>query len=387
MNETLSPTPVAVERVDTYDRAALLAAMRRGAQAVGLPADYFRGKRVVIKPNLIAPFKPDAAATTHPAVLAAAADLLRAYGADNIMLAESPGGLYTESALRAIYKNCGITAAAEEIGLPLNVNTDAVTIPYSEGAVCHSFHVIKPIAEADVIIDLCKLKSHSLTRLSCAAKNLFGIIPGVEKFEMHSAYPTLSAFSDMIVDLNLMLRARCEVIAICDGIVAMEGNGPTGGTPRALNALLMSRDPFALDAAAEQLIGFAGTVSICEAARRRGLVPEIEACGTPLTELAVTDFREPDASAGTFLRRLPDMFGGRLAKFLSPRPQIDAKKCIGCGKCAESCPRHVIDTVPHGKGRIAKIRPTECIRCFCCQELCPIHAVKIHKNFIFKLIR
>ena len=382
-----SLTSVALRRADSYSRAALLDIFLAAAEDLSLPRDYFRGRRVVIKPNLVAPMRPEDAATTHPAFLGAAVDFLRAYGADQLSLAESPGGLYTEAALRLSYKNCGIAAVAEEIGLPLNFDTSAVTLPFPEGERCRAFHVITPIAEAEVIVDLCRLKSHSLTRLSCAAKNLFGVIPGVEKFEMHSAYPDIDSFAGMITDLNAALAARCEIFSICDAIVAMEGNGPTGGTPRALGAILMSTSTFALDAAAEELIGFAGTVPITEEARRRGLVPPIEILGEPIEALSVSDFREPDASRGTFLRRLPTLFGGRLAKFLSPRPQIDEKKCIGCGKCGESCPRHVIEIRPKGGRRVAVIRRDDCIRCFCCQELCPIHAVNIRKNFIFKLIR
>ena len=382
---------VALSRAETYDHDRILDTLRRQAQMLGIPAGHFAGRRVVIKPNLVAPLKPEAAATTHPVFLTAVVDFLREYGADDLLLAESPGGLYSEATLRMNYKNCGILEAAEKCGLRLNYDTDAVPVQYGDGIACRSFHVIRPIAEADVIVDLCRLKSHSLTRLSCAVKNFFGVIPGVEKFEMHSAYPALPVFSEMIVDLCAMLCASHEILAICDGITAMEGNGPTGGTPRNVGAVLMSRDPFALDAAAEAVIGFAGTVSINEAARKRGLCPKelsgLPVLGDSIDSLTVKDFREPDASGGKFLRNLPDMFGGRLANFFSPRPEIDKENCIGCGVCAKSCPRHAIVIAQKQGRKQAVISRKDCIRCYCCQELCPIHAVKIHKNPIFKIIR
>ena len=381
--------PVAAVRMDCYDHDRILAALREQAVLLGLAPDRFAGKRVVIKPNLVAPMKPDDAATTHPVFLSAVVDFLREYGAADLLLAESPGGLFTEKTRRMNYKNCGILQAAESCGLPLNYDTEAVRVNYKNGVACRAFHVLKPIVEADVIVNLCRLKSHSLTRLSCAVKNFFGVIPGVEKFEMHSAYPTLPVFSEMLVDLCAMLCECHEILAVCDGITAMEGNGPTGGVPRELGAILMSTDPFSLDAAAEEIVGFAGTVPVTEAARRRGLCPkqgDTEIRGTELSEFTVTDFREPDASGGRFFRNLPNMFGGKFAEFFSPRPQIDRKKCVGCGVCAESCPRHTIEiTQIKGKKR-AKISPKGCIRCFCCQELCPIHAVKIHKNPIFTVV-
>ena len=382
--------PVALSRTPAYDRKCILKALRAQAKLLGIPTDHFAGKRVVIKPNLVAALKPDAAATTHPVFLCAVVDFLREYGAADLLLAESPGGLYTESALRTVYRSCGILDAAQECGLPLNYTTDSVSVSFSDGIACRAFHVIRPIAEADVIVDLCRLKSHSLTRLSCAVKNLFGVIPGTEKFEMHSAYPTLPVFAEMIVDLCAMLCRSHEVLAICDGITAMEGNGPTGGTPRDVGAILMSRDPFALDAAAEELIGFGGTVSVNEAARKRGLLEadmaDISVLGEDIASFTVHDFREPDASRGTFLRNLPHLFGGRLAEFLSPRPEIRKKDCIGCGVCANSCPRHAIRIQQKQSKKRAVIDYKNCIRCYCCQELCPIHAVSIHKNPIFKII-
>lgn len=386
-SSTLYTTAAAA--VNTYDPSLILEGLRNQAALLHLPPDHFAGRRVVIKPNLVAPMKPDAAATTHPAVLIAVVRFLREYGATDLLLAESPGGLFSETTLKMNYLTSGILAAAEQCALPLNYETEAVTVHASNASVCRTFHVLKPIAEADVIVDLCRLKTHSLTRLSCAVKNLFGVIPGVEKFEMHSAYPTLSAFPEMLVDLCAMLSESHEILAICDAITGMEGNGPTGGTPRDLGMLFMSRNPFALDAAAEELVGFGGTVPVTEAARRRGLCPPpggVALYGAPISHYAISNFREPDTSSGTFLRRLPDLFGGRLAGFLSPRPKISAERCIGCGVCAASCPRRAIEIIESGAKKRARITAQSCIRCFCCQELCPIHAVDIRKNPIFKIV-
>lgn len=390
MKNMMNVTPVAICPVQTYDFQTIYDSLVCMAENLHMESRHFAGKKIVIKPNLVAPMKPEEAATTHPVFLAAVAAFLRTFGAGELWIAESPGGVYSEATLRHIYKSCQILETAASCQILLNYDTESVSVSYPDGKVCRLFSVIRPIEDADVIIDLCKLKSHSLTRMSCAVKNLFGVIPGIQKFEMHSAYPHVEQFSDMLVDLCSMLCERHEVWAICDAITAMEGNGPTGGVPREIGAVLMSASPFCLDVAAEALIGFSKTVPITTAAAARGLCPEdisqIPILGQKISDLSVTDFCEPDASRKTFLQKLPHLFGGKLAEFFSPTPVIDRKRCIGCGVCANSCPRHTIQIQNKRQKKTAVILRQDCIHCFCCQELCPIHAIQIHTNPLTTLL-
>ncbi len=389
-NKTKTFAPVAVSRLTEYDEDKILASLMEEADNIGIADDAYKGKRVVIKPNLVAPTKPDGAATTNPIFLKAVVSFLRAHGAEDILLAESPGGLFTETALRLNYKTCGILDAAASCDLPLSYDTSSKTVNTKNGKACRAFSVITPISQADVIVDLCRLKSHSLTKMSAAVKNFFGVVPGIQKFEMHSAYPTLPVFAEMLVDLADMLCRGHEILAICDGIVGMEGNGPTGGDPREIGAVLMSEDPFCLDLAAETIVGFEGTVSTTNAAKARGLCPDsvkdLDIRGTDPREIALSDFREPDATRKTFLGSLSTLFGGKLADFFAPHPLVNKKKCVGCGVCQNSCPRRAIDMIEHAGKKRAVIRHADCIRCFCCQELCPIHVIDIRQNPITKLL-
>ncbi len=381
--------PVSLMRASAYDREAIFATLKAEGDALGIPKDAFVGKKVVIKPNLVAPTNPDGAATTHPTFLLAVVDFLRDRGASDLLLAESPGGPYNETALRLNYKVCGISDAAESASLPLNYSASFSTVHAADARVCRAFSVITPIQEADVIVDLCRLKSHSLTKMSAAVKNLFGVVPGIQKFEMHSAYPALPVFSEMLVDLAQMLVQTHKVLAICDAIVGMEGNGPTGGDPRSIGGILMSENPFSLDVVAEALIGFSHTVEMVRIAQERNLcrsLAQTEIRGVPPEELALTDFREPDATKKTFLGSLSTLFGGRLAEFFASHPKIDGSKCVGCGVCANSCPRHTIDIVQKKGKKKAVIRYDGCIRCFCCQELCPFHVIGIRQNPIIRWI-
>lgn len=379
---------VSVRAINVYDEAAITEILRNQMESLGYTKAFFQNKKVVIKPNLVMKKAPDDAATTHPAVLAALLTVLKEKGVSPL-IAESPGGLYNRQRLEGIYRTCGITEVCERHGAALNYDTDAVYVPFPNGKTVKSFHVIRPIAEADVVIDLCKLKSHGLTKMSAAIKNFFGVIPGVEKFEMHATFPDYRDFGSMICDLCQMLCENKDIIAITDAIVGMEGDGPTSGTPRAIGALLMSSNPFASDIVGETILGFENTVPIVREAASRGLCPEdisgVTLLGDDVRPLMISDFVEPETAENRATSALSFFSSGKWGRFFMPRPKAVPDKCRGCGECAASCPQHTIELVEHHGKKIAKVRHANCIRCYCCQELCPFAAIQIKKNLIIKI--
>ena len=380
---------VAAYACDSYDEDRLAQIIRTQMDIFGYDEAFFAGKKVVIKPNLVMKKTPDAAATTNPVILSALLTVL-AERACTPLIAESPGGLFNKQRLEGIYRVCGIASVAEKHGVPLNYETEAVNVPFPEGKTVKTFHILKSVAEADVLIDLCVLKSHGLTKMSAAVKNFFGTIPGIEKFEMHASYPDYKDFGSMICDLCEMYCKTKTVIAITDAIVGMEGNGPTAGTPRAIGALLMSPNPFASDIVGETLLGFAGTVPIVREGVSRGLCPEditgIDLIGDDIEPLCLHDFKEPDSAQNRAPSLLTFFSRGKLGRFFMPRPIADADKCRGCGECAASCPQHTIELTEKNGKKIARIRHADCIRCYCCQELCPFEAIRIKKNPLIRLV-
>ena len=380
---------VAVTACDSYEEKKLAALLHDHFTAFGFDRAFFAGKKVVVKPNLVMKKAPDAAATTHPAVLGALLSVLTSMDVTP-MIAESPGGIYNRQRLEGIYRTCGITEVAERYGVPLNVDTGARQMAFPDGKAVKMFHIIDPIADADVIIDLCKLKSHSLTKMSAAVKNLFGTIPGIEKFEMHATFPDYQNFGAMICDLCAMLCREKTVIAITDAIVGMEGNGPTAGSPRKIGAVLTSPNPFACDLVCEHLLGFDGTVPIVREAISRGLCPpslsNVTIIGADVDTLVVKDFREPDSAKNKSTSALAFFSRGKMGRFFMPRPVPVKDKCRGCGECAASCPKHVITMVENRGRRIAHINHSSCIRCYCCQELCPFEAIRVKKNVIIRIV-
>jgi len=391
---SFQPTaPVALVPCDAYEADTLSSAVVSLFDSIGVTPAFFAGKKVAIKPNLVMKKPAEAAATTHPAVLDALLSYLDRVGCASVTVAESMGGPYTESALRSVYAVCGIEDAVKRhSGVCLNYDITSRTVSAPDSTLCKSFEIITPIADADIIINLCKLKSHSLTRMSGAIKNTFGCIPGLTKFEYHARFSDYADFNRMLVDLSAMLHARADMIDLCDAVVGMEGNGPTGGNPRAIGCLLASRNPFCLDTLASALLACEGEVPMIAEAQNRGWAPqnagEVNVIGD-YRACVRSDFRPPDTAhtSRSPLHWLPKLFGGKIFDWFAPRPVIRTATCIGCGECARSCPVHTIEMIPaKNRKRVAHIHPNACIRCFCCQELCPIHSVDIRKNGILALL-
>ena len=379
---------VAINKYTKYDEN-LTDLLYKQMLAAGVTRDMLENKKIAIKPNLVISKKPEAAATTHPVFLQSAIAALKMFGAENttLIVAESAGGPYTTATIKNHYSVCGID---ESCGASLNYSTDAQIMMFPEGVTCKRFNVISPIAEADVILNVCKLKTHSLTKISCAQKNYFGVVPGVEKFEMHAAYSDQKDFRSMLCDLSEMRRKSKTLINVCDGILGMEGNGPTGGTPRKFDVVLTSLSPYCLDLAAEKILGFEGTAPMVTLAKERGLCPasadQLEIVGDEIDDLVISDVIAPDAQRKTFLNQLPNLFDGKLANYFSPKPYINKNKCVGCGECVRSCPMHTIELVEKNGKKQAKINRNKCILCYCCQELCPLVAVDVKQNFLIRLV-
>lgn len=377
---------VAVSRCDTYDSDKIYRLLKKQFCELGISVDKISGKRVVIKPNLVRKMDSRMAGTTHPSFIEAVGLLLWEMGARSVTVGESPGGPYNESALRSVYGVCGIDEAAKAANVGLNLEISWKRREYLSGVVAKSFNIIDPFNDCDLIINICKLKSHGMTMMSAAVKNYFGTIPGVEKFEMHARFPNMSDFCGMLVDLCAMHTKSCPCVNIVDAVVGMEGNGPTNGTPKKIGVILASENPFALDHICAELIGFENRVETDKIAMERALFdPEkIKLAGENLKELRVDNFKAPDSEKVPLLIWLSGFMGGRLMRLFEPRPKIDPKKCRKCGECVRSCPKHTISF--EKRSGIPSIDYDKCIKCFCCQELCPHDAVKIRQNAIVRLI-
>lgn len=360
-----------------YTQDACRAALCQALEALDALAWLRPGMTVGIKANLVAAHAPDDAVTTHPRLLAALCQLLRERGAQ-VILGDSPGGLYNEAALRRIYRATGLLDL-EGPGVRLNWNFAQKTAHFKDAQEAKTFQYTAWLDDCDAIINFCKLKSHGMMALSAGVKNLFGVIPGTRKPEYHFQYPDPARFAQMLVDLNLYFKPR---LTLCDAVVAMEGNGPTQGTPRPIGCLLAAADPNALDLVCAHLMGLTPSqVPTLQAACQRGLIPsslqDLAFFGNP-DAFQQKDFQVAPIPASLLFRdtlrgRWGNAFGTVAARCLTAKPKLHTGRCTGCGQCARICPARAI-TLRSGKPVINR---SACIRCFCCQEFCPQGAMRI----------
>ena len=374
---------VSIVKCETYaaeDCAQALSAVLKPLGGLGWVTP---GMRIVIKANLVSAMKPKEAATTHPALLRALTQALRARGA-SVVIGDSPGNLFNAAVLNRVYAVTGM----ETTGAELNRDFSQKEAVFPAAHVARHFTYTAYLDDADAIISFCKLKSHGMMSLSAATKNLFGAIPGTMKPEYHFRYPDPLDFAGMIVDLNAYFKPRLYLV---DAVEAMEGNGPTAGTPRHMGALLAGTDCHKLDLICAKLIGLEPmAVPTLRAAANYGLIGETVENVTVAGDVdafVLPDFKRIERGKGLqFETLLPGKLGkafGKVAQAaLRSSPRLKKKLCIGCGKCAAICPAKAI-TIAEKK---AVIDREKCIRCFCCQEFCPKGAMQVHRPLPARLL-
>jgi len=330
----------------------------------------FAQKTVALKVNLLMARAPQRATTTHPAVVSAVAKSVIKRGG-NALICDSPGGgmMFSTALLKNVYSVCQMDEAAQNSGAQLNFDVSSTKVSHERNGKKITFPVLNVLLNADYIINLPKLKTHSFTWFSGAVKNMFGAIPGVQKASYHMTKSKRADFSAMLVDLIECIPPQ---ISIMDAVVGMEGNGPSNGNPRYLGYMLASKNPHALDMAATYMIGYAANeIDTLNEAISRGLcsksLDELEMIGEDVFSVVIKDYAFPDS----VVKR-----GGKGQKSDEHDelfPDVILDKCEGCMDCKISCPALAIE-MADGKARIDMAK---CIKCYCCQELCPYDAIKI----------
>ena len=368
--------------VDEYESERLYDAVKLQFEQLNLYGLIHRGQKIVIKPNLLMRRKPQQFTTTHPAVVEAVIRVLQDCGADQITIADSPGGPYTKALLSSVYGVTGMADVAKRRGVSVNTAVGYQTKRAGEKSVaCSEFDVIDPICEADLIIDICKLKTHGMVGLSGAVKNMFGSVPGLMKPELHFRFPDENDFCNMLIDLCETVRPR---ICFVDAIDAMQGDGPSGGSLIHTGMLIAGTNPYDIDLVLCKIASLdPKKILTVKHAVSRGLSSENVDKVTVLgDEVKIFEDFVPPANHGVdFKRKLPFWIPKGIVRHFESRPFVISKNCIGCGKCAESCPAHTIYIV----NRKAKINNNKCIKCYCCHEMCPVNTIIIKRSRLYRL--
>lgn len=374
---------VALVRCENYHTQTVLEAVRNGIDLLGgIEKFASAGEKILLKPNLLTGEHPDKCISPHPEVFRAVARIFQDTGAE-LSYGDSPG----VGSVKLASQRVGYSDIAKELSMGLADFSTAIEVQFPEGKMIKKFQIAKGALDCDGIINLPKLKTHGLTRITCAVKNMFGCIPGIRKSEYHSVLQTSDLFSKMLVDLNRVLKPRLNIL---DGVMAMEGNGPRNGTPREMNILLFSEDPIAMDAAACQLVNLdPGLVETNVYGQEFGLgeMDNIQFVGAPIEDFIQEDFkvnrsRKKTATDNSFLGR------SYMRRFTAPQPTIREEACTRCGLCVKICPAQPKALSWNGKGdnNPPVYDYEKCIRCYCCQEMCPSEAIYIRTPLLGKLI-
>ena len=392
----LAGPAVSIMKCEDYQKKAVFYTLEKCIDQIGGLDKYIKGaKKILLKPNLLSAQSPEKAVTTHPVFIEAVIDLVRKYASCevNMTIADSPGAAtsHTKKELVHLYKNCGLLYLGDMKDVTLNVDDSYKTVSYKEGLVFKHMEIIKPVLDADIIINLPKFKTHSLTRITGAVKNMFGVIHGRTKTVLHTKFMDIEKFSDMLIDVYSCSR---PVLNIMDGITGLEGEGPgASGRPRDLKVVLASSNGIAMDHIVSMMMGFkAADVPLMKCAKNRGMpgtdFDEIKILGDYFTqpgEIRIPGFMLPkktmvdSISKNTFFKTYVFPF---IRNTLSPSPYQDIQKCNLCGICSDICPEKAI--IQNDKKLIFDYK--KCIRCYCCSEMCPYAGISLKYSWLGDLI-
>ncbi|MGL5327824.1 MAG: DUF362 domain-containing protein [Peptostreptococcaceae bacterium] len=377
---------VSIRSCGSYKYEEVKCQMEKMINDLGGIEKYIRkNSTVFIKLNLVMKKKPNEMVTTHPMILRVFAEILLELNC-RVIVGDSPGGPYTKSSLRGVYKTCGIEEVCNDLGIELNYDVSEVKVENPNGKILKFMNVIKPITEVDYVVNICKLKTHAMATFTGGVKNLFGVIPGVSKAEYHFKMPEVTDFTDALVDICTYVN---PTLTIMDGVIGMEGEGPTAGVPRKIGVILGSSSPYAIDVIACKIINLdPSKVPTIQRCKERKLINDnysnITVLGEEIEDKIIKDFKIPLNKSISFLRGvLPKNIEVYINKKLAGKPTINYKECVKCKECVKVCPPNVISMEEGGP----KIDLNNCIRCFCCHELCPKKAVILKRPLIFKIFK
>lgn len=339
------------------DMGSMRKSIREGLERVKLSEKPIRpGDTVAVKLNISASFEPDKAVCTHPEVVRAAVEELKDLGT-RVLLVED---CYDSSAPQV----SGVLKVAEDTGVEfLNLRDRR----YKEVALGEKvYHYYEDILNADHLILIPKMKTHVLTNYTGAIKLMFGSVTKKQRTSFHQ-YTDPVQFAEILVDI---FSVKIPALVIMDGIVSMDGPGPTHGTPNSSGLFLVSNDAVLTDFYASMLMKYQPfEIDMIDVAYKRGMM---------LNPLEDANVLGDDFRAYSHKFALLPVFKGlmrqRFMKLAVGIPQLNENRCKKCGICISNCPFNAIEM----KDGHPAIDPLKCRQCFCCMEFCKAEA------FVFK---
>ncbi len=396
---------------------------------------------ILLKPNLLSANPPEKAITTHPKFIESIINVLNDYfncsvkSNIKIVIADSPGVSisHTKKDLEKLYNKCGFSYLAQLENVSLSYDEEIMTVSYKEGFQLKQFHLIKPALEADLIINIPKFKTHSLTKITGAVKNMYGLIHGKTKTLLHTKFLNIEKFCNMNLDIYLYAK---PVLNIMDGIIGLEGEGPgSSGKHRKIGLIIASNNGVALDNVVSYIMGYPvkknllnkineddeqlnnnGNInkiknSLDKNKRKNQIntIPPVLICALKrnlegsnfdkieifdengklinIDNYLIKDYILPKESIVNNITNNP-FLNNYLLPFmrnsLSLSPYQNEQKCNMCQICIKICPQKAIDVNESREDKL-KFDYKKCIRCYCCSEMCPQGAIDLKYSFIGSL--
>jgi uncharacterized protein (DUF362 family)/NAD-dependent dihydropyrimidine dehydrogenase PreA subunit len=373
---------VSIEKVADYNSEEIYTALQRSLSRLGSLENIIKPRsKVFVKINhLSPPSSPDDAIVTHPSFVREVLRLLLEINleitvGDDIQSKEKDGFLVS-----------GHRQVCNDLGIRLvNLKERGFREVHCKGQILKKALISPVVHEVDYIVNLPKLKTHSLTAFTGAVKNMFGIIPFGLRLDYHRIFKWSDVFSQMLVDI---FSCAPPHLTIMDGIVAMEGEGPSGGNPKKVGVILASQDSVAVDAVASKIVGFNPmNIITTRNAHERGLgigeIDKIDIEGEDIGRVEVRNFKHSAVAVGFMKRKIPSFLHGFIQVQLTLIPKINMKKCTACMECVNICPR---EAAKLDEG-LVWIDKGLCIHCMCCHEVCRFQAIKLGQRPLGKIFR
>lgn len=373
---------VGCARCYEYERGKVLQALKEAvARADGFPK---LKKQVIVKPNILAPRRPEEAVTTHPEVVKGLITLVRETVSSDMefVVADSPGYIFTEQR-DMLFQVTGMADLSRDGLATVELLSDRglVEVEKEDAKSLKSLRVARIwLDEKYSIINVAKLKTHVETLITGCIKNIFGIADRKTRKEAHASI-TQRKFLDAIVDIYALREPDFHVM---DAVTVMEGNGPSHGNPRTGGWIFASNNALAIDMVAAYLMGYEDPLSVplLKAASERKYGPsslnDIELVGAALEELRIDDYKR----VVSFISQMPSFIRGMVHNLVYFYPFLNRDTCLKCGICKKVCPVDAIrmETFPI-------IDRAKCVKCLCCHEMCPNGSMALRESLLKKIIK
>lgn len=361
---------VAVAKCGSYEKEELKAAVEKVFELSGISRKSF--SRILFKPNMLSARLPEEGVTTHPGVVEEAAFF---FGGAEKIIGDSPASVKKPAAL--YWEKCGYKKAAD--------NTGAALVKFNSSFMVSAKDCKGEITEVPVtdyikqynVVNIAKLKTHGLTVITSAVKNLYGLIPGFHKSMLHSKFVSPLHFSEFLVSYYREVK-KYVAFNIVDAVVSMEGGGPAAGSLKKTGYIIGGSDAVAVDLVCARLLGIKiSGIPYLKIYRDLYGLPEIEIVGDEF--VPVEKFDVPGQRAAAILsNKALRPYLALLGRWFKVMPVIDDKLCKKCYACFNVCPVNAIS-------RQLIFDRKKCINCLCCFEVCPYKAIEVKKSFMARL--